>query len=849
MKWHQQPVDLVLEELNTSANGLDEEESVKRLEKYGCNELMADKKATPFQLFFKQFADVMILVLLAAAAISFFLKEYPDAVVVLVIVFLNAITGFVQEFRAEKAMALLKEMANPVSLVVRKGVAHKINSSDLVPGDVIILEAGTKVPADIRLIESHSLKIDESSLTGESIPSDKVTAELKQDNLNLGDYSNMAFNGTYITYGRGKGVITATGMNTELGRIAEMLQEASPPTPLQVRMKDFSRKLTFIVIAICVVLFLIGFLQGNSAAGMLLLSLSVAVAAIPEALPAVITISLAMGAKRLVNRNALVRKLYAVETLGSVSFICSDKTGTLTQNKMQVSEIWVPENKTHPVSLVQAMHLNQDVEQRANALLGDPTEVALLLYLHQHKVYDQEWIKEHERVDEIPFDPERKVMTTIHKDNGGPLIITKGAVESIAAICPGITDDEELARHVDEMTSRGLRVMAYAYNQVDELPLEISSSTVEKEMKFLGLAGLIDPPREEAKQAIQECKAAGIVPVMITGDHPSTAEYIARELEILSNETDLLVTGVAMEQMPDTELEDKIEQIKVYARVSPAQKLRIVSALQKKGHFVAMTGDGVNDAPSIKMANIGVAMGITGTDVTKEAAQMILLDDNFATIVKAVKQGRRIFENIRKFIHFIMAGNTAELVAVLIAPLMGLPLPLLPVQILWINLVTDGLPALALVAEPSEKDIMKKPPRKANANIFSDNLGNKILAMGFFMGILTLTSQLILVNEGIEHWQTMIFTILCFSQLWHVLAIRSETKTLFKLGIFTNIYLLAAVIFTVGLQLLIIYTPAIGLFFHTSPLSFKEIMFSVFISSLVFVVLELSKVMIKKRSE
>jgi Ca2+-transporting ATPase len=471
----------------------------------------------------------------------------------------------------------------------------------------------------------------------------------------------------------------------------------------------------------------------------------------------------------------------------------------------------------------------------------------LLLYLHQQDIYNHEWVKEHERVDEIPFDSERKVMTTIHKDEAGPLIITKGAVESITAICQGICNDDEITRQVDKMTSRGLRVMAYAYNQVKELPDEISSSTIEKEMKFLGLAGLIDPPREEAKQAIQECRTAGIVPVMITGDHPSTAEYIARELEILRNENDLLVTGTAMEKMPDMELEEKIEQIKVYARVSPTQKLRIVSALQKKGHFVAMTGDGVNDAPSIKMANIGVAMGITGTDVTKEAAQMILLDDNFATIVKAVKQGRRIFENIRKFIHFIMAGNTAELVAILIAPLMGLPLPLLPVQILWINLVTDGLPALALVAEPSEKDIMLKPPRKPNANIFSDNLGKKILAMGFFMGILTLTSQVVLINEGHENWQTMIFTILCFSQLWHVLAIRSETKTLFTLGIFTNMYLIGAVLFTVGLQLLIIYVPSIGVFFHASPLTFQELLFCFLMSSLVFVVLELSKVVGRKR--
>jgi Ca2+-transporting ATPase len=716
-----------------------------------------------------------------------------------------------------------------------------------VPGDVVLLEAGTKIPADMRLIESHSLSIDEASLTGESFPSEKNNTALKGTNFTLLDYSNMAFRGTLVSYGRGKGVVTATGMETELGKIAGMLQEKEPLTPLQLKMIDFSQKLTFIIVFICLILFITGFLQGKSAMEMLLLSLSVAVAAIPEALPSVITISLSLGAKNLVKHNALIRRLYAVETLGSVSYICTDKTGTLTQNKMKVAEIWVPEEGKHQHSFLKAMYLNHDVEEKENDLFGDPTEVALLLYVREQEDFDPEWSKKHKRTDEIPFNSERKLMTTIHHDDQLHLVVTKGSVASVTAICPDIIGNKELELQIKKMTEKGLRVIAYAYNKLSKLPKEISPDTIEKGMRFLGLAGLIDPIRKEAKQAIEECKSAGITTVMLTGDHPATAAYIAGELGILDQKKELFVSGNELEAMPQEELENKIEKIKVYASVSPGQKLRIVKALQKKGYFISMSGDGVNDAPSVKMSNIGIAMGITGTDVTKEAAQMILLDDNFTTIVKAIKQGRRIYDNIRKFIFYILSGNATELLCILIAPLVGLPMPLIPIQILWINLVSDGLPALALTAEPAEKNLMKRPPRNPKEGVFSGNLGKKILMLGGFLAIIIVASQYVLISKEVKNWQTIIFTTLCFGQLWNVMGIRSETESLFKIGIFTNKYLLGAVILTIILQLAIIHIPFLSNIFHISPLSIKELLFTFTISSLGFWLLEALKLIKKLR--
>ncbi len=838
MNWHLLPVKTVLEELNTSEGGLIENEAINRRRQFGSNELVAADKNRVFKILLNQFSDVMILVLMAGVVLSLFLKEYTDAVIITIILLLDAITGFIQEYRAEKAMEALKQMATPASIILRDGLTHKIHSSRLVPGDIVLFEAGTLVPADIRIIESHSLQVNESSLTGESVPADKISGALKGTNLALSDYSNMAFKGTHITYGRGKGVVTAIGMETELGKIAEMLIQKEPPTPLQLRMNEFSKRLTYIILFICVVLFITGYLRGYSALNMLLLALSVAVAAIPEALPAIITISLSIGSKRLVRNNVLIRKLYAVETLGSVSFICTDKTGTLTRNEMEVREVWVPGNEEHQHAFLKAIHFNHTVEEKGKDLFGDPTEVALVLYLQNQAGYNPEWKKQHKRVHEIPFDAERKLMTTIHKDGGSHLIVTKGAVEAIIAICPGLSDNRELTDQVEAMTGKGLRVIAYAYNQIDELPDKLSSATIEKGMKFLGLAGLIDPPREEVKQAIRECKAAGIATVMLTGDHPATAAFIARELGILTKDEETVITGPDLEAMPQTELEERVEHLRVYARVSPSQKLRIVKALQKRGHFVAMTGDGVNDAPSVKMANIGIAMGITGTDVTKEAAHMILLDDNFTTIVGAIKQGRRIYDNIRKFILYILAGNLAELSSILLAPLLGLPLPLIPVQILWINLVSDGLPALALAAEPAEKNLMSRLPRKADEGILSGKTGKKILYIGGFLCLVTVGSQYVMLSNQVKHWQTIVFCILCFGQLWQVMAIRSETEILFYRGILTNRYMLGAVVLTILLQLAVIYVPSLRLFFHTYALSIPELLITIGLSSLIFWFLE-----------
>jgi Ca2+-transporting ATPase len=840
--WHLLSVEAVLEELGSSETGLTESDEAKRRLQFGTNELVAENNNRIFKILLNQFSDVMILVLFVGVILSLFLREYTDAVIIMVILLLDAIIGFIQEYSAEKAMAALKKMASPSILILREGLTHKAQASSLVPGDIVMFEAGTLIPADVRITESYSLQINESSLTGESSPVEKITEALENPNLALGDYRNMAFKGTQVSYGRGKGVVTAIGMETELGKIAGMLVEKEAATPLQLRMKEFSKKLTYLILFVCLVLFLTGIFRGYSALNMLLLALSAAVAAIPEALPAIITISLSIGSKRLVKHNVLIRKLYAVETLGSVSYICTDKTGTLTKNEMEVREIWVPGNKVHKHSFLKAIHLNHTVEEKGKNLFGDPTEVALLRYLqNQHNDYP-EWNQQHERIHEIPFDSERKLMTTIHKVDGIHLIVTKGAVESITTICPGMSDDLELPHQIAAMTSKGLRVIAYASNQLEVLPNDLSSVSIEKGMTFLGLAGLIDPPREEVKQAIKECNAAGITTIMLTGDHPATATYIAQELGILSDNEENVITGPDLDNILQADLEEKVKHLRVYARVSPAQKLRIVKALQQQGFFVAMTGDGVNDAPSVKMANIGIAMGITGTDVTKEAAHMILLDDNFTTIVGAIKQGRRIYDNIRKIILYILAGNLAELSIILLAPLMGLPLPLLPVQILWINLVSDGLPALALAAEPSEKNIMNRPPRNADEGILSGKMGKKILYIGGLLCLVTLGSQYVMLNNQVKHWQTIVFCIICFGQLWQVMAIRSETQTVFQRGSLANKYLLAAVGLTISMQLAIIYVPALNVFFHTDALSLSELLMTLGLSSLTFWVLEGLKV-------
>jgi Ca2+-transporting ATPase len=839
--------------LKTRNEGLHQSVAEERLKEFGKNELIEKKRESIWLIFFNQFKDVMIIVLLIAAVIAYIIGDLKDTIVILAIVILNAVIGFSQEYRAEKAIAALKKMASLKATVRRGKNIMQLPASELVPGDIAILEAGMLVPADIRLTEVHSLKIEEASLTGESNAVEKNAEEISAVNPPLGDRFNMAYKTTIVTYGRGEGIVVATGMNTEIGRIAQLLQEEESQTPLQKRLADFGKKLTVFIIFICAVLFALGMWRGEEVGKMLLTAIAVGVAAIPSSLPAVITIALALGAKRMVRKNALIRKLPAVETLGSVTYICSDKTGTITQNKMTVSEIWVSpkaetinEFTTEQVLLL-AMELNHDVVlDENNHLKGDPTEIALVDYTRKNKNYDPLWLTAYKRTSELPFDSDRKRMTTIYPVNGHWLMVCKGAVESILSICNS-TNADEISSASEHFAQHGQRVLAFAVKFVAVLPERISVETIEKDFQFSGLASMIDPPRPEAIQAIADCHTAGITPVMITGDHPLTAKAIAAATGIFRYPTDRIITGTELANFSDEEFEQEIEKIKVYARVSPEQKLNIVKALQHKNHFVAMTGDGVNDAPALRRANIGIAMGITGTDVSKEAAHMILLDDNFATIIRSVREGRRIYDNIRKFIKYAVTCNSGEVWTIFLAPLAGLPIPLLPIHILWINLVTDGLPGLALAAEPPEANILNRPPRKTNESIFAGGIGRHILWVGLLMAIVCVATQWYAIQMGNTKWQTMVFTILSFSQMAHVMAIRSDWQSIFKQGILGNKQLAAAVLSTFVLQLAVIYTPFLQDVFSTQALSMNELLICIGLSSIVFWAVEIEK-WFKRRS-
>ena len=868
MHWHQKDVKSVMADVASSPQGLSSEESLRRLKQYGPNALQEKKKKTPLMMLGDQFKDFMILVLIAAAVIAGVIGDLTDTIAIVVIVVLNAVIGFIQEYRAEAAMAALKKMAAATATVVRNGAPATINGADIVPGDVVLLEAGKIVPADMRCIESIQMRVEEAALTGESVPVEKHTSPLTDETLPLGDRKNMLYKGTFVTYGRGTGIVVATGMDTELGKIASMLQEEEEvKTPLQKRLASFGRKLSIAVLAICVFVFAVGLMRGAPPLLMLLTAISLAVAAIPEALPAVITISLALGAKKLVKQNALIRKLPAVETLGSVTYICSDKTGTLTKNKMTVEKLYcdgalfptsepaLPGNKGH--LLMVALALNNDAQTGTDGtVLGDPTEIALYDIARKYGFDRRELEKKYPRVAEIPFDSDRKCMSTVHTWDDGFVSFTKGALEglldtSVAMITsdglqPVRTDAIQVIH--EQMAADGLRVLGVAMRKWDALPDDMSPGHVETGLTLVGLTGMMDPPREEAGEAVSMCKSAGIKPVMITGDHPGTALAIARRIGIIDDGLNAAITGRELAALTLEEFEKEVEHIRVYARVAPEQKLKIVKALQDKGQFVAMTGDGVNDAPALKRADIGVAMGITGTDVSKEAAHMILLDDNFATIVRAVKEGRKIYDNIRKFIKYLLTTNAGEILTLFLASLAGLPIPLLPIHILWINLVTDGLPALALAVEPAEGDVMKRPPRHPQESIFAHGLGLHALWVGLLMAGIVLTVQARAIASENASWQTMVFTVLCLTQLGHVLAIRSEKESLFRIGLFSNKYLLLAVALTFCLQMATVYVPALNQVFKTAPLTFDELLMALVLSSIVFFAVELEKLIKRKRS-
>ena len=833
--WHGMTVEAVAERLQSdAAQGLTEEKARQRLQQYGPNRLLEGKRRGPVLMLLGQFGDFMILVLIAAAVISGLVGDPLDAIAILAIVLLNAVIGFIQEYRAERAMAALRRMAAPRATVRRGGHVHALAASDLVPGDLVLLEAGSLVPADLRLVEVAALRIDEAALTGESSPVDKSLTGLPTDTL-LAERSNMAYKGTLVSHGRAYGLVVAIGMATELGRIASLLSGDEALTPLQKRLADFGHKLAWVVLGLCAILFATGVARGGDITLMFFTAVSLAVAAIPEALPAVVTISLALGARRMVRQRALIRRLPAVETLGSVTYICSDKTGTLTQNKMQVARTWRP--VADAAAFYRALALSNDCRLDAHgAAQGDPTELALYRAALEQGQDKRVLTGEFPRVAEAPFDAVRRRMSTVHRAGDGYWLLVKGAPEALLPLCRNLPADVGAA--LDKMVHAGLRVLAFAWRRMETLPVDVGA--LERDLDFLGFAGLHDPVRPEARQAAMDCRTAGIVPVMITGDHPATATAIARELGILDADGEI-VTGPELAHMDIAEFERRVADIRVYARADPEQKIRIVRALQDRGELVAMTGDGVNDAPALKAADIGVAMGKTGTDVAREAASLVLLDDNFATIVAAVRQGRRIYDNIRKFVRFNMTGNASAVLILFLAPFSGLPIPLLPIHILWFNMVIDGLPGLALAAEPAERGIMQRSPRQPKESIFAHGLWLHIFWVGLLMGGVAIFTQAWAMMQGSAHWQTMVFTVLTLSQMGHVLAIRSERESFFRQGARSNWPLLYAVLLTFVLQMALLYVPALNPIFKTVPLTAAELGFCLILSSAVFFGVELEK--------
>ncbi|WP_020681402.1 cation-translocating P-type ATPase [Marinobacterium rhizophilum] len=877
--WHNLSCDETQHRLTTSDHGLTQDEAQRRLASQGPNRLAQGQQRSALAVFASQFADLMILVLLAAAVISGIVGEPQDTIAILVIVLLNGLIGAVQEFRAERALAALRKQAAPQAQVMRDGRVRTLDATELVQGDLVLIEAGNLVPADLRLIDAQALQADESALTGESLGVVKTTETLADQGLTLGDRHNLLFKSSTVSRGRGRGLVIATGMDTEIGQIARLLEtEQRVKTPLQQRMSRFGRYLALVVLAICSLIFVTGLLRGEPVLLMFLTAVSLAVAAIPEALPAVVTLSLTFGARKLSRRQALVRKLPAVETLGAVTYICTDKTGTLTQNRMTVEHfmaggelrdslpVFAPSEAGQDAAresekgwesdvwcaLGQALALNNDVTREGEKLQGEPTELALRAAAELYGFDKARLEAAMPRINEIPFTSERQEMTTVHRGKNGVVAFIKGSPERVIGQCQTELGPGEMPfcastrlAEAQGLAEQGYRVLALAMRRFDGVANDVDLGQLEQELCFLGLVALIDPPRPEVPQAVTDCLRAGITPVMITGDHPATARAIAQRLGICDADSPV-ITGVQLAELSDAALARQVSGLRVYARVSPQQKIRIVKALQAQGEFVAMTGDGINDAPALKRAGIGIAMGLKGTDVAREAADMVLLDDNFATIVSAVREGRRIFDNIRKFIQYTMTSNAGEVLTLFLAPFMGLPIPLLPIHILWINLVTDGLPGLAYAVEPAEPGGMQRPPRPPQENIFAHGMWQHILWVGLLIAGLSLASQAWAYSRGAEHWQTLVFTVLTLAQLFNALAVRSEKASLWTVGLFSNLAMLAAVVLTFGLQLLVIYLPLCNEIFRTQPLPLLDLLVGVLLAALVLPATEAEKWLIRR---
>ena len=896
-KWFNKSIEEAEKILETNIqNGLTENDVKTKREKYGLNMLKAKKKASLLQRFIEQFKDFSIIVLIIAAIVSGFVgisqgEGMTDTIIILIVVLANAIIGIAQESKAEKSLEALQKLTDHASKVIRDGKIKVIPAKELVPGDIVVLDTGDYIPADLRVIEAVNLKAQESSLTGESVPVEKTTKMIEKTDVGIGDRTNMLFSSSLVTYGRGKGIVVQTGMNTEVGKIAGMLDNTEKQiTPLQEKLNKLGKTLGIVALAICAFIFIIGLIQGKEPINMFMTAVSLAVAAIPEGLVAVSTIVLAIGVQKMVKKNAIVKKLPAVETLGSATVICSDKTGTLTQNKMTVEKIFIngetkelaeyKENINEDLKkLIFANMLCNDTKISTDGkLTGDPTETALVDMAFKldfdPSVYDRM-----PRIQEIPFDSDRKLMTTVNEVNGKYIVYTKGGMDELISICNSYILNGEIKNNIEEyknmitknneqMAKEALRVLACAYKEIDHKPTKEDMENIEKDLIFVGMVGMIDPPREEAKIAVEKCKTAGIKTVMITGDHKITATAIAKKLGILENE-DEAITGADLEKMTDEELEKNVRKYSVYARVSPEHKVRIVKAWQKNGEIVAMTGDGVNDSPALKTANIGCAMGVVGTDVAKEAADVILTDDNFATIVSSVEEGRRIYDNILKVIQFLLSSNVGEVIVLFLATLLTPFLAkwfgitdvahleiLLPIHILWINLVTDSLPALALAFDPANEGIMKRKPAKPGKGVFTKGMTWRVIYQGTMIGLLTLAAFMIglattkepinglsLDESKIEVGQTMAFITLAMSELVHVFNIRDNKKSIFKAKIFNNSKLIWAILASAALMFVILVIPALRHIFSIPILPTGNILELVLLVFAPIVIVEIFKLL------